>query len=61
MTARRKSFGSFDAYAVSAALNDTESSVRICVAWICARLAFVRVEEAFARESDDSVPHLAAE
>ena len=49
------------AYAVSAALNDTESCVRIWLASISARLALVRVEEAFASDSDDSVPHLAAE
>ena len=42
-------------------MKDTESNVRICVAWTWARLAFVRVEDAFASDSDDSVPHLAAE
>ena len=42
-------------------LNDTESSVRICVAWMVARSPFVRVDDAFASESDDSVPHFAAE
>jgi len=42
-------------------LNDTESSVRICRAWIEAVLAPARVDDAFARERDESVPHLAAE
>jgi hypothetical protein len=61
LTASPKSFASPEAYAVSAALNETESSVRICVASIWATLALLRVEEAFASDSDDSVPHLAAE
>ena len=60
LSATRKSSGLCEAYAVIAALKSTESSVRICVASMAAWLALVRVEEAFASESDDSVPHLAA-
>jgi hypothetical protein len=48
-------------YAVAAALKETESSVRICVALIWATLALLRVDEALASDSDDSVPHFAAE
>src|SRR5690349_19183091 len=61
LIARLKSFASPEAYAVSAALNETKSSVRICVALISATLALLRVEAAFASDSDESVPHLAAE
>ena len=42
-------------------MNETESSVRICIAWIESRFALVLKAEAFASDSDDSVPHLAAE
>src|SRR5436305_13626793 len=46
--------------AVNHALNDTESSVRVTVASVAARLALVRSVEALASETEDSVPHFAA-
>src|SRR4051812_48499606 len=61
LIARRNAGRSCAMNAVAAALNETESSVRICVAWISATLALLLVEEALASDSDDSVPHLAAE
>lgn len=60
-TASRKSLVLPVAYAANALLNFTASSVRICVASMSKRFASVRVAEALASESDDSLPHLAAE
>jgi hypothetical protein len=52
LKAIRNNSGFLDAYAVAAASNDTESSVRIWSASIDATLALVRVAEALARASD---------
>ncbi len=46
-------------YAVNHVLNVETSKLRSSMAESCARFAWVRVAEAFASESDDSVPHFA--
>ena len=59
-TANRSSLASPAVNAVNQALNDAESSVRVTIASVSARLAFVRSADALARVSEDSVPHFAA-
>ena len=61
LTVRLNSWVSCETYAASTALNDTESNVRICVAWIWSALAELRASDALDNASDDSVLHLAAE
>ena len=46
--------------AVNQALNEAESSVRITIPSVSARLALVRSADALARVTEDSVPHFAA-
>ena len=46
--------------AVNQALKEAESSVRVTIASVSARLAFVRSADALASVSEDSVPHFAA-
>ena len=46
--------------AVNQALNEAESSVRVTIASVAARFAFVRSADALASVTEDSVLHFAA-